>query len=134
MWIAHLRLDKADGVLDGHGHLVLVFFSAGRSAQGRDAVAGGAPRRATSDHGLRSRSCVWLRRTMYPVGGSSHGTLGIQAGKKNRHIAAVQKVAGDLALDRGGGRARFSGGSKALGPEIMPDTPFWRIRPFSLSR
>ena len=102
MRIAHLRLDRADGVPEGHGHLVLVFFSAGRPARGRDAVAGGAPHRSTSDHGLRSRSYVWLRRTMYPVGGSSHGILGIQAGGKKRHIAAVQKVAGGLALGQGG--------------------------------
>ena len=101
MRIAHLRLDKADGVPEGHGHFVLGFFSARRSARERDAVAGGAPRRATSDHGLRSRSYVWLRRTMYPVDGSSHGALGIQAGKKKRHIAALQKVAGDLALGQG---------------------------------
>ena len=94
-------LSRTDGVPEGHGHFVLGFFSARRSARERDAVAGGAPRRATSDHGLRSRSYVWLRRTMYPVDGSSHGALGIQAGKKKRHIAVLQKVAGDLALGQG---------------------------------
>ena len=99
---AHLRLDRADGVPEGHGNLPQLFFSAGRSVPSRDVVARGAPRRATSDHGLWSRSYVWLRSTMYPVGGSSHGILGIQAGKKKRAIAAVQKVAGDLALGQGG--------------------------------
>ena len=98
---AHLRLDRVDGVPEGRGYLPQLFFSAGRSAPGRDAVAGGAPRRATSDHGLRSGSYAWLRRTMYPVGGSSHGALGIQAEKK-RLIAAVHKMAGGLALGQRG--------------------------------
>lgn len=125
MRIAHLLLDRADGVPEGHGHFVLGFFSAGRSARERDAVAGGAPRRATSDHGLRSRSYVWLRRTMYHVGGSSHGALGIQAGKKKRHIAVLQKVAGDLALGQGGrpgpvfGREQGPGAGNNAGHAVL---------------